>query len=127
MSTELDQRWLELVAAGRAEWSPGMLLRNADGPVRIDAVDGSCPGVLRRCRYTNEVYVADVRCGPRLHWDDPATLGALLGQVRTRRNDPAAHLVPDGDWHVRGDLPWAQYGTGDTEAAALLDALEVAP
>jgi hypothetical protein len=69
-------------------------------------------------------------------WDDPATLGALLGQVRARWKDPATHAVTGatltewsdlGDWHVRGGLPWTQYGTGDTEAEALLAALEAAP
>ena len=111
MSAELDAKWRELVEAGRAKWSPGML-------ACIYRDDGSLLGSSRHGKPGPD-FLPD--------WNDSATLGALLGQVRKRWNDPAAHLVPDGDWHVRGDLPWTQYGTGDTEAEALLAALEAAP
>jgi hypothetical protein len=66
------------------------------------------------------------RCVPDL--SDPATVvGCLLALVREAWGDPAAHAVPDGDWHVYGDMPETEYGTGDTEAAALVAALEAAP
>jgi hypothetical protein len=108
VTEELEAKWRQLLREYRAYWSPGMLNGN----------DGT--------RYiAGEQWAWDDPHWPDL--TDPATLGALLGQVRERWKDPAAHAVPDGDWHVRGDLPWAQYGTGDTEAEALLAALEAAP
>lgn len=58
---------------------------------------------------------------------DPATLGCLLALVREAWGDPAAHVVPDGDWHVYGDMPETEYGIGDSEAEALVAALEAAP
>lgn len=65
------------------------------------------------------------RCLPDL--TDPATLGCLLALVRAAWDDPAAWAAPDGDWHVFGDMPETEYGIGDTEAAALVAALEAAP
>jgi hypothetical protein len=58
--------------------------------------------------------------------EDPSTLGCLLALVREAWGDSAAHAVPDGDWHVYGDIPGTEYGTGDTEAEALVAALEAA-
>ena len=58
---------------------------------------------------------------------DPATLGCVRALVREARRDSAAHTVPDGDWYVRGDMPGSEYGTGETERAALVAALEAAP
>ena len=58
---------------------------------------------------------------------DPATLGCLLALVREAWGDPAAHVVPDGDWHIYGDMPETEYAIGDTEAEALVAALEAAP
>ena len=123
MSAELNEKWRELVAAGRAWWSTGML--GPDG-FRVLTVRQDSRGfqvVSRGCGWTAPSLQSDFVPD----WSDDATIGALLGQVRARWKDPATHLVPDGDWHVRGDLPWAQYGTGDTEAEALLRALEAAP
>ena len=125
MSAELDAKWCELVAAGRAEWSSGMLIRNADGPVRI-------AGVLRRCRYTNDLYVAEVRCGPMPGWSDPATLGALLGQVRTRYMDPTIYARRVGNgWTLYDALGVLDLRgrprSGPDEVSALLRGLELAP
>jgi len=121
--SELDAKWLELVKAGRAEWMPGML--DQAGYTFLNSADGS---LWDEPRWDYGWGWAWLPVEGRLpNWSDPATLGALLGQVRARWKDPATHAVPDGDWHVRGDLPWAQYGTGDTEAEALLAALEAAP
>jgi hypothetical protein len=59
--------------------------------------------------------------------DDPCTLGGLLALVREAWGDSAAHAAPDGDWHIYGDMPETEYAIGDTEAAALVAALEAAP
>jgi hypothetical protein len=63
--------------------------------------------------------------------DDPATVGCLLALVRKVWDDPAAHAVPnggwDGGWHVCDEHAGARYvyGRGDTEAEALVVALEM--
>jgi len=121
MSKELDEKWRELVEAGRAEWAPGMRDRVGGWRWSVSSF------IMQGLRIPGVGNCIEGVPDPVPDWTDPATLGALLGQVRKRWNDPAAHLVPDGDWHVRGDLPWTQYGTGDTEAEALLAALEAAP
>jgi hypothetical protein len=117
--TELAQR---AVACKGWRWLPGMLAQTPEG-TRVGRV-------VERVR-TGGVRLAgggDVgwRCVPDL--SDPATVvGCLLALVREAWGDPAAHAVPDGDWHVYGDMPETEYGTGDTEAAALVAALEAAP
>ena len=119
------------VACDGWRWMPGMLIRNADGPVRIDAVDGTQPGVLRKCRFTNSVYVADVRSGPLPDLTDPATLGCVLALVREAWGDPLICTAVDNTgagWWVDG---WADKRPDsdlhNTEAAALVAALEAAP
>lgn len=64
---------------------------------------------------------------------DPATLGALMGLLRWLYNDRGMFVEPDGDDTTR----WAVYrcvskgdkrvGYGNSEAAALVAALEAAP
>lgn len=72
-------------------------------------------------------YGAD--CIPDL--SDPATMGCLLALVREAWGD-GVYLLPDGGWYVKG----ARLKNGssinlgicaDTEAAALVAALEAAP
>ena len=119
------------VACKHWRWMPGMLIQNADGPVRIDAVDGTQPGVLRKCHFTNEVYVADVRSGPLPDLTDPATLGCLLALVREAWGCDRLTCQPflsshpaklwDG-WRVVGTSAQSDH----TEAAALVAALESA-
>ena len=123
--SELDAKWRALVEAGKAEWAPGMrAIGRRNMPDACFRLEESVPKLMGEWSQA----VPD--------WSDPATLGALLGQVRARWKDPATHAVTGatltewsdlGDWHVRGGLPWTQYGTGDTEAEALLAALEAAP
>ncbi len=115
MSKELDKKWRELLAAHRTWWSPGMLVRDGDR-------------YTEESRYPRSVRVPD--------WDDPATLGCLLGQVREAHDDwsinPVCVSDLDGTWMVlRPDdaAPDGErlIGCGPTEAGALLVALEVAP
>ena len=125
------------VACKHWRWMPGMLIQNADGPVRIDAVDCTQPGVLRKCHFTNEIYVADVRSGPLPDLTDPATLGCLLALVREAWRWPNAFACHDETgWCVlSGETGCCvelqdEAGDGeryDTEAEALVAALEAAP
>jgi len=109
-----------------------MLIYNADGPVRIDAVDGTQPGLWRNCRFTNEVYVANVHSGPRPDLTDPATLGCLLALVEAAWSMPVAAWYPknEGVCSVSaGRLPvvTGRHWTEATKAEALVAALEAAP
>ena len=114
MSKELNAKWLELVAAGKAAWMPGML---------------SLPPQADRCQRDGQMMV-----GRLPDFSDPATLGALLGQVRERWKDDRISLVFNvvyGTWMVlRTDdaAPDGKclIGFGFIEAEALLVALEVA-
>ena len=67
-------------------------------------------------------------CLPDL--SDPCTLGGLLALVREAWDDPHMHVYPDLAWCVYNfkstSLPVC-VGKGDTEAEALVAALEAAP
>lgn len=131
---ELDEKWRELVAAGKAKWSPGML--GPDG-FRITAVHRDTRRglvlVTRGAGWTAPSLQSDFLPD----WDDPATLGCLLGQVRERWNDPVlsatACYVKDRvmkwgmDHPCLDSLPDALWDYFPTEAEALLAALEAAP
>jgi hypothetical protein len=134
MNVELAKR---AVACKHWQWLPGMLIQNADGPVRIDAVDGTQPGVLRKCHFTNEVYVADVRSGPLPDLSDPCTLGGLLALLRGAWGRPMlvayyAPLTTGQGWYVGDrfcggrDYPIVETPSA-TEEEALVAALEAAP
>ena len=58
-------------------WVVGQLVVNADGPVRIESVDGSEPGVLGRCRWTGDVVHRDIRSGPLVDYTDARTAEIL--------------------------------------------------
>ena len=60
---------------------------------------------------------------------DPATLGCLLALVREVRQEPTGFVVPThaGGWSYYTRLIAADWYAGDTEAEALLAALEGAP
>lgn len=59
-------------------WMPGMAGYNADGPFRVDAVDGRVPCKVSICQWSGERQLLDIRCGPIPNPDDPATAGCLL-------------------------------------------------
>ena len=64
---------------------------------------------------------------------DPATLGCLLALVREAWDDPQVHAAPmcamgrHVGWRVWFDAYLTVYFDGDTEAEALVCALEAAP
>jgi hypothetical protein len=115
MSKELDEKWLELVKAGKAEWMPGML-------ACIYRDDGSLMGSNRHGKP-----------GPGFFpdWTDPATLGCLLAMVREAWGDSYIYFGSSLSTK-RKRWSWVMgggdcIGQGDTEAEALLAALEAAP
>lgn len=77
-------------------------------------------------RWNNDVDVPDLR--------DPATLGCLLALVREAWNKPAISMFWGDYWQIvyasnidDGCADNENIGDGDTEAEALVDALEAAP
>jgi len=137
MSAELDEKWAELVAVGKAKWVQGML-RIAPDPAPPPHADPWDDGP-RLERYEEDApYIEGWSDGPWYPvWDDPGTLGCLVGQVRTRWGRPKlvayyAPLASGQGWYVGdrfcGDRDYPVVETpSDTEAEALLRALEVAP
>ena len=126
-SEELDQKWAELLAAGKAEWMPRMV--NQTGRTFIEHVD---------CGDAAWLWVADDGCewlpveGRLPDWNDPATIGALLGQVRERYMDPTIYARPEEDgWRLYNALgpvdPRGRPRSASSEAGALLCGLELAP
>jgi hypothetical protein len=128
MSEEVDTQWRELVLSGQAEWAPGMLAMTR-WRVRVGRVVSRIRfGGVRLCGGGNVGW----GCVP--HWDDPATRGALLGQVRERYSDPTIYARPDDDgqgWTLYNALgpvdPRGIARTAAHEVGALLRGLELAP
>ena len=140
----IDEQWQELgrraVACKAWRWIPGMQhdRRNDDRVVSVlpfvptdDECDG-CEGCIRVTRkqwaYTDWglglqhdpfPWLPDLR--------DPATVGCLLALVREAWGDPAICIVEEHrDWWARlNGLPLCAFA--DTEAEALVAALEAAP
>ena len=133
MSTEQLEEIEELarraVACKRWRWMPGMLSEKGLRVFRRDH-DGYVVGY-----YANHEYIAECVPGTLPDLWDPATLGCLLALVREAL-DPRVWGSPlclaktkegwelgyflNGDW-------FTPLGTCDTEAEALVAALEVAP
>lgn len=126
----LDEKWRELVEAGKAEWMPGML--GPDG-FRILTVRQDSRGfqlvfqlVSRGCGWTAPSLQSDFLPD----WSDPATLGALLGQVEARYGEPVSvWWSRSGRCHVATEslMRAGEHWDGVTRADALLAALEAAP
>ena len=129
MSPDLIALGRRAVACPRWRWMSGMLM----------ILDPSQPWDQQRVsRYSEDVRAAlgDDRFSPRAWADgtapvpylgDPATLGWMLHLVRREyAHEGVAYTYPaSGGWHVivRGRVA----ATGDSEAEALVAALEAAP
>lgn len=113
------------VACKGWRWMPGMLVHNADGPVRIDGGD-SDPFIYGRCQWSGERFQLSVRSGPCPDLTDPATVGCLLALVREAyRLRLWLASSRDGDmWYV--DAASGALAHGKTEGEALVTALEAA-
>lgn len=136
MSAELDEKWRELVAAGRANWAPGMRARTPgmSGYAIMLAIPSNARGLHPWWTWGECLTPPDK--GVRPDWTDPATLGALLGQVRARYMDPTIYARPQ---HVEDGHGWTLYDalgvldlrgcprSGPDEVSALLRGLELAP
>lgn len=118
------------VACRHWRWMPGML------PLVVDE-DAECVACDRVWRTQGGHTVVPAEAFPDL--TDPATLGALLALVREVAQEPGLHvrcMLPYApDMSGKTPPPWVLYsGRGarwgdryETEAAALVAALEAAP
>jgi hypothetical protein len=111
--SEMQELAKRAVACDHWRWMPGML-------------------TLEGYRLDNAGRLKAEQQGDQLpDLNDPATIGCLLALVRQAWDDPMGHAVPnggwDGGWQVCDEPGGAGYvyGTGETEAEALVVALEM--
>ena len=126
MTNEQQNLAERLVACKGWRWMPGML---TDEGRRVMHVWPDDLGI-KWSHLLDDRVVRDADAIPDL--TDAATLGCLLALVREAWGDPTLCVVfdtSDGRWHVgRWEDGLAMRGReGDTEAEALVDALESAP
>lgn len=128
MNPDLDALGLRAVACPRWRWLPGMKNQAGTRIVRVEK-DGYMVGIPRGWKLTTCV---DTGYPPDLA--DPATLGCLLALVREAYEDDFIGLeydAPLGKWGAyaaeKGVWSTRLRGEGNTEAEALVVALEAAP
>jgi len=117
-----------LVACEGFRWMPGMLIRDGDDLRRLFGPDTEVPSTLYMWQIAGSWGLERVEgaCWPDLR--DPATLGCVLALVR-KEHSPACACAPDGwQWYVdNGYGECVHEEPEDTEAEALVAALEAAP
>ena len=133
-----DEQWQELgrraVACKGWRWMHGMLLRCDERIITSDGIGGTETSRLEF--FTPSSWSSDLRLTQmskdEMRWElpdlrDPATVGCLLALVREAWGDPAICIVEEHrDWWARlNGLPLCAFA--DTEAEALVAALEAAP
>ena len=131
MSEDKVELGRRVVACKGWRWMPGMatvqgervVLMDDDGTLRLAAPWGGTVGVTA----VRSFFDSSGACLPDL--TDPATLGCLLALVREAWGDPAiyASTENDGTWGVFNTDDWLVTHKHDSEAEALVAALESAP
>ena len=114
---ELSRR---AVACKGFRWLPGMLDQLGRRAMWVYPEDG----IITWSHIPENCVVRDVHALPDL--TDPATMGCLLALVRELRQEPTGFVVPThaGGWSYYTRLIAADWYAGDTEAEALVAALE---
>lgn len=124
---KLEELGRRAVACKHWRWLPGMsVLRDAPGTPSHGQ---------RQARVDDDVVTYEQALGVHIMPDlsDPATLGCLLALVREAYGNPRIALEWDHNMQVWScgnsapDWSWTNHGAGDTEADALVAALEAAP
>jgi hypothetical protein len=111
------------VACPKWRWMPGMLDPSGRRAMWVYPEDG----IITWSHIPENCVVRDADALPDLA--DPATVGCLLALVREVRQEPTGFAVPThaGGWSYYTRLIAADWYAGDTEAEALVAALEAAP
>ena len=112
------------VACKHWKWMPGMRLVCFDGDdaARICTIKGE--GLVGVSRESGIMAAYDGEAWP--DFTDPATVGCLLALVREAWGDPMLFAFPDA-FPDRWTVVNVDCGHHETEAAALVAALEAAP
>ena len=118
--TAADRYFAACHALNRDEWAPGMRwLRWAPGTARHLQIAGRVPDGPDMHDYDREHVVPD--------FTDPATVGVLLAAVREAWASPTLFVRPTASgWTVMRGRGMGKLSNGETEADALIAALEAA-
>lgn len=118
--TAADRYFAACHALNRDEWAPGMRwLRWAPGTARHLQIAGRVPDGPDMHDYDREHVVPD--------FTDPATIGILLAVVREVWASPTLFVRPAASgWTVMRGRGMGKLSDGETEADALIAALEAA-
>lgn len=124
---KLEELGRRAVASKRWRWLPGMLIL---GHGEHRAV---IKGIAWPIEATNGMNARPIAADELPDLSTPATLGCLLHLVREAYSDARITLEWDHNMQVWScgvsarDWSWTNHGAGDTEAKALVVALEAAP